>query len=116
MAAVTIYHNPNCSKSRQTMALLEENGVTPETILYLETPPDANEINNLLKLLGFRARDLLRTSEEQYLTMNLQDEGLSDDQLIAAMVNAPILIQRPIVISNGQARIGRPPESVLDIL
>jgi arsenate reductase len=114
--SVTIYHNPRCSKSRQTLALLEENGVTPEVVKYLETPPSADELDNILTMLGKEPREAMRTKEEPYGVNNLGDEGLSRADLVAAMVANPILIERPIVVANGKAAIGRPPESVLDIL
>ncbi|WP_330982997.1 MULTISPECIES: arsenate reductase (glutaredoxin) [Enterobacterales] len=115
--AVTIYHNPRCSKSRETLALLKEKGVEPEVVLYLDTPPDAATVKNLLKMLGMKsARELMRQKEELYKELNLADSALSEADLINAMIANPKLIERPIVIKNGQARIGRPPESVLDIL
>ncbi|MFK3661559.1 arsenate reductase (glutaredoxin) [Scandinavium sp. NPDC088450] len=115
--AVTIYHNPRCSKSRETLALLKEKGVEPEVVLYLDTPPDAATVKNLLKMLGMKsARELMRQKEEVYKELNLADSALSEADLIKAMIANPKLIERPIVIKNGQARIGRPPESVLDIL
>ena len=112
----TIYHNPRCSKSRQTLTLLEERGVDPEIILYLENPPSADEIKSVLGKLNARPRDIMRKKEAAYAANNLDDEALSDDALIAAMVDNPILIERPIVISGDGAAIGRPPEAVLDIL
>lgn len=112
----TIYHNPRCSKSRQTLALLEENGVLPEIVLYLETPADAATLKQLIKKLGISARELLRKGEEEYKTNNLKDPELSDDQLIQAMVKHPKLIERPIVIKGDRAVLGRPPENVLDLL
>lgn len=115
--SVTIYHNPRCSKSRETLALLKEKGVEPEVVLYLDTPPDAATVKNLLKMLGMKsARELMRQKEEVYKELNLADSALSEADLIKAMIANPKLIERPIVIKNGQARIGRPPESVLDIL
>ncbi len=114
--SVEIYHNPRCSKSRTTLALLEENGVTPEVRLYLENPPSATELKEVLALLGIPARQLLRTGEEEYKANNLADGNLSEEQIIGLMVAFPRLIERPIVINNNQARIGRPPESVLEIL
>lgn len=113
---VTIYHNPRCSKSRQTLALLEERGIAPRVVRYLETPPDAAELKRVLGLLGLSARDLLRTGEAAYKENGLADPALDEDALIAAMVADPILIQRPIVISGETARIGRPPDAVLEIL
>ena len=115
--AVTIYHNPRCSKSRETLALLKDKGVEPEVVLYLDTPPDAAAVKNLLKMLGMKsARELMRQKEDLYKELNLADSALSEAELIQAMIAHPKLIERPIVIKNGQARIGRPPESVLDIL
>jgi arsenate reductase len=109
-------HNPRCSKSRTTLQLLRDNGVEPEIILYLETPPDADALTSILDKLDMRPRDLMRKGQQEYKEMGLGNEQLSDEQLIAAMIEAPILIERPIVLANGKARIGRPPESVLKIL
>jgi len=115
--AVSIYHNPRCSKSRETLSLLKANGVEPDVVLYLETPPNAEKIKSLLEQLGFSsARELMRQKEDLYKELNLADAMLSEEQLIQAMVDHPKLIERPIVVANGQARIGRPPESVLEIL
>ena len=114
--SVTIYHNSRCSKSRQTFSLLEDKGVEFEVIEYLKTPPDAATIKNLLSMLGLSPRELMRKGEKIYKENNLADNSLSDDQLIEAMVENPILIERPIVVSGGKAAIGRPPESVLEIL
>jgi len=116
MTTFTIYHNPRCSKSRQTLALLEEKGVTPEVVKYLETPPSADELDNILTMLGKEPREAMRTKEEPYGANNLGDDGLSRADLVAAMVANPILIERPIVVANGKAAIARPPERVLDIL
>ncbi|ELY3748025.1 arsenate reductase (glutaredoxin) [Cronobacter sakazakii] len=114
---VTIYHNPRCSKSRETLSLLTERGIEPNVVLYLETPPDAATIKTLLNQLGFsQARELMRTKEDLYKTLNLADPSLSEEALIQAMVDNPKLIERPIVISHGKARLGRPPEQVLEIL
>jgi len=113
---VTIYHNPRCSKSRQTLALLRERGIEPEIVEYLKTPPDAATLRTLLEELGIGARALLRRGETAYREEGLDDESLTDDDLIAAMRRHPILIERPIVRAGGRARIGRPPESVLEIL
>lgn len=116
-AGVVIYHNPRCSKSRETLSLLRSNGVEPEVVLYLDTPPDAPTVKLLLEKLGFAsARDLMRQKEDLYKALNLQEQSLTEEQLIQAMINNPKLIERPIVLANGQARIGRPPESVLEIL
>ena len=114
--SVRIYHNPRCSKSRATLALLEENGHAPEVVEYLKTPPTEDELRQVLAALGLSPRDVIRTGEAAYKDNKLSDESLSDDQLIAAMVANPILIERPIVVSGGKAKIGRPPEGVLDIL
>jgi len=115
--AVSIYHNPRCSKSRETLSLLKANGVEPEVVLYLETPPDAATLKSLLSQLGFAsARELMRRKEDLYKELNLADDALSEEQLIQAMIDNPKLIERPIVLANGQARIGRPPDSVLEIL
>jgi len=116
MSQLTIYHNPRCSKSRATLALLEERNVHPEVIHYLETPPDAATLRRLLELLKLEPRQLMRTKEEIYQTLNLQDEDRTTEELIAAMVANPILIERPIVVSGKSAVIGRPPENVLSLL
>lgn len=113
---VTIYHNPRCSKSRQTLALLQEKGIEPEIIEYLKTPPSKIRMQEILKMLDMEPRDLMRTKESAYKEAGLDDQGLSREQLIAAMIEYPILIERPIVLANGKAAIGRPPESVLEIL
>jgi len=114
--SITIYHNPRCSKSRQTLQLLEENGIEPLILSYLETPPSADELKQTLSLLAMGPRDLMRKNEAIYKQAGLDDESLSDEQLVAAMLEHPILIERPIVLANGKACIGRPPESVLEIL
>ena len=116
MSAISIYHNPRCSKSRQTLALLEQQGVKPEIIEYLKTPPTADVLNTVLNQLGINARDLLRKGEAAYKELNLADKTLTDHQLVQAMCDHPKLIERPIVIHNGKAKIGRPPEAVLDII
>ncbi|HCL6628910.1 TPA: arsenate reductase (glutaredoxin) [Citrobacter amalonaticus] len=115
--AVKIYHNPRCSKSRETLNLLQSHGVEPEVVLYLETPADAATLRQLLKMLGMSsARELMRRKEDLYVSLNLADSSLSEEELIQAMVENPKLMERPIVVANGQARIGRPPEQVLDII
>jgi arsenate reductase len=111
---VTIYHNPRCTKSRETLALLEKKGVKPKIIEYLKTPPDAAELKRLLKMLGKSPRELLRSKEAK--EAGLDKPSLSDDQIIAGMVKNPIVIERPIVVSGARAVLGRPPESVLKIL
>jgi arsenate reductase len=113
---IRIFHNPRCSKSRATLALLQERGIEPEIVLYLDSPPDAAELSNMMKLLGKSPRELMRKGEAEYKDLGLSDESLSDGQLTAAMVANPRLIERPIVLANGKAAVGRPPESVLDIL
>jgi arsenate reductase len=113
---ITIFHNPRCSKSRATLALLEERGIEPEIRLYLQNPPGAEELSNILALLGKKPRDLMRKGEVEYKEQNLADESLDDSVLITAMSTTPKLIERPIVLANGKAAVGRPPESVLDIL
>ncbi|QIL88646.1 arsenate reductase (glutaredoxin) [Microbulbifer harenosus] len=112
----TIYHNPRCSKSRQTLQLLQDNQIEPEVVLYLETPPDADTLKTLLKKLGIRARDLLRKGEDAYKELNLGDTSLGDDALIAAMAANPKLIERPIVVKGNTAVLGRPPENVLELI
>ena len=114
--AVTIYHNPRCSKSRATLKLLEERGIAPEIVEYLKTPPDAATLDGLLTELGLEPRDLMRRKEAPYREKGLDDAGLTRDALIAAMVANPILIERPIVVAGGKAALGRPPEAVLEIL
>lgn len=114
--SVTIYHNPKCSKSRQTLALLEERGISPHVIKYLEDTPSTSQIDEILTLLGREPRQLMRQKEAEYKENNLDNEGLSRDQLIQAMVDHPRLIERPIVLANGKAAVGRPPEDVLKIL
>jgi len=104
---IRIFHNPRCSKSRATLALLQERGLEPEITLYLESPPDAGELRSILNKLGLTARELMRKGESEYLDQGLDDETLSEDVLIAAMADSPRLIERPIVLANGQAAIGR---------
>ncbi len=110
----TIYHNPRCSKSRQTLALLEERGIEPEIIEYLVTPPSAEELRTILGLLGKSPRDILRKKEAH--EAGLDDPALDDDALIAGMAANPIVIERPIVVNGDKAALGRPPENVLEIL
>jgi arsenate reductase len=113
---VRIYHNNRCSKSRATLVLLEERGITCDVINYLETPPSAAELTKLLDMLGMTPRDLMRKSEAEYTELGLDDPSLDDTTLVAAMASHPRLIERPIVVSNGKAALGRPPEAVLSIL
>lgn len=110
---IRIYHNNRCSKSRATLALLEQHGVDVEVIHYLDTPPSASELLELLKKLGMSARDLLRNGEPEYRDLGLDDLSLDDQQLVDAMVSHPGLIERPIVVAGDKAVIGRPPEAVL---
>lgn len=114
--SISIWHNPRCSKSRETLALVQEKGIEPEVFLYLEEKPDAHAIQAILTKLDISARELLRNSEDAYKQQNLKDKTLSDDILIEAMVNEPKLIQRPIVVNGNKAKLGRPPEQVLEIL
>lgn len=115
--AVKIYHNPRCSKSRQTLQLLQENGVEPEVVEYLKTPPNSEELTRILTMLGMAPRELMRKGEAVYKDEGLADEGLTDEDLIQAMVDHPILIERPIVVvDDSRAAVGRPPESVLAVL
>lgn len=116
MSQISLFHNPRCSKSRGALELLEERGIQPEVIRYLETPPSAAELKALLGKLGIGARQLLRTGEDEYKELDLANPALGDDQLIAAMASHPKLIERPIVIVGDKAVIGRPPEKVLEIL
>lgn len=111
--SVTIYHNPRCSKSRATLALLQENSVKPEIIEYLNTPPSAPELINILTLLGIPPHQLLRAKEAREAGL---DPAMNAEALIEAMIANPVVIQRPIVVAGGKARIGRPPEAVLEIL
>ncbi len=113
---IRIFHNPRCSKSRATLALLQEQGIDPEITLYLDSPPDATELRSILGKLGLTARDLIRKGEAEFRELGLSDPSLTEDQLIAAMAANPRLIERPIVLAGGRAAIGRPPESVLEIL
>lgn len=114
--SITIYHNPRCSKSRQTLALLQEKGIEPKVRLYLEEVPTADELEEVILKLGSDARSLLRTNEKLYKSLELSDSSLTDQALITAMTAHPELIERPIVINGDDARIGRPPEAVLEIL
>jgi|TARA_B110000977_G_scaffold101240_1_gene132707 arsenate reductase len=113
---LTIYHNPRCSKSRQTLSLLQDQGLEPEIVLYLETAPSPEAITLLLKKLGIGARQLLRRGEQEYKDQSLADTSLSEQQLVAAMAKYPKLIERPMVINGERAAIGRPPEAVLEII
>lgn len=109
---VTIYHNPRCSKSRQTLALLEDRGIKPNVVEYLETPPTASDLDAILNMLGLEPRELMRTKEDAYQENNLAAETHTRADLIQAMINTPILIERPIVVHDGRAVVGRPPENI----
>ncbi|MEE3116671.1 MAG: arsenate reductase (glutaredoxin) [Pseudomonadota bacterium] len=111
-----IFHNPRCSKSRQALELLTDRGIEPTIIRYLETPPTEAELDRILTQLGVEPRELMRTKEKEYKELGLDQPELSRAQLIAAMVATPKLIERPIVLANGKAAVGRPPENVLSIL
>jgi len=111
-----IYHNPRCSKSRNTLAILDEKGVNYDVIHYLDTPLNKAELKELLNELGISARELLRTGEIEYKELNLKNESLSEDEIIAAMINYPKLIERPIVRTEKGTVIGRPPENVLSVI
>jgi arsenate reductase len=113
---VTIYHNPRCTKSRQTLALLQEKGIDPKVVEYLKTPPSKSQLRKMLALLKMQPRDLMRKKEKQYKALGLDDPSLTNDQLLDAMVENPILIERPIVLSGGKAALGRPPENILEIV
>jgi arsenate reductase len=115
MQNVKIWHNPRCSKSRSAAALLEEKGIEAEVVKYLDTPPSREEIIAVLKMLGITARELMRTKEDIYKTLDLKNEN-DENRLIDAMVSNPKLIERPIVIKDGKAVIGRPIENIINIL
>ena len=114
--AITIYHNPRCSKSRQTLKLLEEKAAAIDVIEYLKNPPTGKKIKEILSLLEISPRDLMRKKEAEYKDLGMSNSDLSDEDLIDFMVNHPIIIERPIVLANGKAALGRPPENVLNIL
>lgn len=114
--SVTIYHNPRCTKSRQTLQLLNDQGFEPEVVKYLDTPPDADTLKRILKQLGLAPRELMRRKEPLYKELALDNSSLTDDELIQAMIDNPKLIERPIVVAGSKAALGRPPENVMDIL
>ncbi len=116
MAKVKIYHNPRCSKSRATLELLRERGVEPEIVEYLQTPPSAQELDSLLRMLSLEPRDLARKNEPAYKQASIDDPQLSRLEVIDRMVANPVVIERPVVVSGGRAAIGRPPGNVLAIL
>jgi arsenate reductase len=112
----TIYHNPRCSKSLAALSLLEENGVNPKIVEYLKTPPSRQEIYRMLDALGVEPRELMRKKEDPYAALDLANNGKSCEELIDAIIENPILLERPIVVMDGKYAIGRPPENVLEIL
>jgi arsenate reductase len=114
--AITLYHNPRCSKSRQALELLRRRGVEPQIIEYLKNPPDRRRLKHLLGLLGMEPRELMRRKEKEYRELGLDDKNLSREALIAAMVEHPRLMERPVVVAGDRAALGRPPERVLDVL
>lgn len=116
MTAMTLYHNPRCSKSRSALQLLEDRGLSPTIVRYLDTPLSTAQLQTLLDKLGISPRQLLRTGEDEYKTLGLSDPQLTDAQLIAAMVSQPKLIERPILVVGDKAVVGRPPETILEIL
>lgn len=113
---LVLYHNPRCGKSREALRLLTEHGQKPVVVLYLENPPTAVEIKQILKKLGLKARDLMRTGEDIYKSLDLDNPALSQNALVAAMAEHPVLIERPILVAGGRAIVGRPPERVLELL
>jgi arsenate reductase len=115
MSALTIYHNPKCSKSRATLALLQQRGITPRIVEYLKSPPSAVDLRAIVAMLGIRPEQLVRKGEDVYRTQ-YAGRTLTDDQWIAAMIKDPILIERPVVVAGARAAIGRPPENVLALL
>lgn len=116
MSNFTLYHNPKCSKSRQALALLQENGIEPTIVEYLEEPLSKSELKNLLKLLGLGPRDLLRTNEPEYKSLSLADKNLKDEDIIDVIVKNPRLLERPIVVKGKKAVLGRPTENILKLL
>ena len=115
METVTIFHNPRCSKSRSSLTILNEQGLEPEIRLYLENPPSEEELISILAMLNISARDLLRKGEPDYKTLNLANPDVSETEIIKVMTEYPKLIERPIVIKDGKAVIGRPPELILEL-
>lgn len=114
--AIIMYHNPRCTKSRQTLQLLRDRGIEPEIIEYLKTPPSQQTLSGILEMLGMEPRELMRGKEAVYKEKQLDAPRLSRDELLAAMVENPILIERPIVVNGRRAALGRPPENILEIL
>jgi arsenate reductase len=116
MSEFVIYHNPRCSKSRQALEILSEHNIEAEVVEYLKTPPDAKTLKDLLKKLGLKPRDILRDGEDEYASLKLADPKWSDDDLLAAIVKHPILLQRPIIVRGNCAVVGRPPGKVKQLL
>ncbi len=116
MSDFIIYHNPRCSKSRQTLEILNEKDIDTEIVLYLENPPSVKEVASILQKLGLSSRDIIRKGEEEYKLLNIKDQSLTENELIALMSENPKLIERPIVVKDDKAIIGRPPENVLSLL
>lgn len=113
---LVIYHNPRCSKSRETLQILEDNNLNPEIIEYLDEPPTVQELTRIIGMLGIEARELLRTTEQVYKDAELDDDSLSEEEIIEALCEYPALLQRPIVVAGDKAILGRPPTRVLDII
>lgn len=116
MSNFIIYHNPRCSKSRQTLEIIKKNGIEPQVILYLENPPSPKELMKVLDYLNIEPREILRKSEQEYKTFNLKDKNIDNSEMVRIMTENPKLIERPIVVSRGKAIIGRPPENVLALI
>lgn len=116
MSDFTIYHNPRCSKSRQTLALLKEHNIDPAVVPYMDSPPSVDKLKELIHQLGISARDLLRKNESLYKELGLNDPELGEDQLLRAMADNPRLMERPIVVKGERAVLGRPPENVLELI
>lgn len=114
--SVTIYHNPRCSKSRQTLELIRNKGIDPEIVEYLVTPPSANKMKQLLAMLDMQPEQIMRKGEAIYKELGLKEASLNKTELIKTLVENPKLIERPIVVNGDKAALGRPPENVLDIL
>ena len=113
---IIIYHNPKCSKSRKALEIIKSKKIEPTIILYLAKKLSKTEVENLLSKLGLSIRDILRTGEDEYKNNNLKNENLTDDKLIDFLIKFPKLLQRPIVVKNNKAVVGRPPENILDVL
>ena len=116
MTIYTIFHNPRCSKSRQALGLLQEQGIEPEVVEYLKTPLSTQTLQNLCQKLGVNVVDMMRTKERDFKELGLGDRGVTDDELLQAMTQNPILLERPIVVCGDKAVIGRPPENVLELI